>query len=239
MLKITNLTKIYPNGRGVRQLNLSVKKGQVYGFLGPNGSGKTTTLKLIAGLLLRDSGSIEYAGREISEHFEETMQNIGCMLESVVHYDNISAYENMLFVARYFPDIPRSRIDDLLNLVGLGDVQKEKAGRFSLGMRQRLAFAQAMYSYPKLMILDEPLNGLDIQGMLDMREMILSLAREGTTFLISSHLASEIEKTCTHAGILQSGKLICEDSIADILKIDSSIEDYYIRKTRESNCAAV
>ena len=239
MLKIINLTKIYKNGRGVHQLNLSVGKGQVYGFLGPNGSGKTTTLKLIAGLLLRDSGLIEYLGREVSEHFEESMQSIGCMLESVLHYDNISAYENMLFVARYFPEIPNSRIDELLKLVGLGDVHKEKVGRFSLGMRQRLSFAQAMYNYPKLMILDEPLNGLDIQGMLEIRNIILSLAREGTTFLISSHLANEIEKTCTHAGIIQAGRLISEGAVEEILKQYSSIEDYYISKTEEACNATI
>jgi len=239
MLKIKKLTKIYKNGRGVHQLNLSVEKGQVYGFLGSNGSGKTTTLKLIAGLLLRDNGSIEYSGQEVSEHFEEAMQDIGCMLESSLHYDSLSAYENMLFVARYFPEIPRSRIDELLDLVGLSDVHKEKVGRFSLGMRQRLSFAQAMYNYPKLMILDEPLNGLDIQGIFEMRRIIQALSREGTTFLISSHLASEIEKTCTHAGIIQFGKLICEDLVEDILKKYSSIENYYIKQTEEVSRAAV
>ena len=239
MLKIADLTKLYKNGRGIKQLNLEIRQGQIYGLLGPNGSGKTTTLKLIAGLISRDSGSIEFMGREMSENFEQAMSDMGCMLESVAHYDNLSAYENMLLSARYFPEIPRSRIDELLDLVGLGDVRKEKVSRFSLGMRQRLSFAQAMYNQPKMMILDEPLNGLDIQGMLEVRKIILSLAKEGTTFLISSHLASELEKTCTHAGIIRLGELICEDTVENILKSYPSIEDYYIAKTEEAQNDAI
>jgi len=239
MLKITDLTKLYKNGRGVEKLSLSVEKGHVYGFLGPNGAGKTTTLKLIVGLLSPDSGSIRFMGQEISDHFEQVMPRIGCMLEAPLHYDNFSAYENMLFAARYFPEIPRSRIDELLDLVGLSGVRKEKAGRFSLGMRQRLALALAMYNQPQLMILDEPLNGLDIQGMLEVRGIIKSLAEKGTTFMISSHLAHEIEKTCTHVGILRSGRLICEDAVEVILRDFTSIEDYYIKKTTEGGNAAV
>ena len=239
VLKITGLTKLYKNGRGVQNLNLSVGEGQVYGLLGPNGSGKTTTLKLIVGLIFRNSGSIEFMGKEVSENFEAVMPQIGCMLESVAHYDGLSAYENMLLTARYFPEIPRSRIDELLTLTGVYDVRKEKVGRFSLGMRQRLSIAQAMYNYPKLMILDEPLNGLDIQGMLEVREIIVSLSHEGASFLISSHLAGELEKTCTHAGIIQSGSLICEDTVSNILENYASIEDYYVSKTEETRHAAV
>ena len=239
MLKITELTKLYKNGRGIQQLNLSVGEGQVYGLLGPNGSGKTTTLKLIVGLICRNSGSIEFMGREVSENFEQVMPQIGCMLESAAHYDSLTAYENMLLIARYFPEIPRSRIDELLCLVGIYDSRKEKVGRFSLGMRQRLAIAQSMYNYPKLMILDEPLNGLDIQGMLEVREIIVSLARDGTSFLISSHLAGELEKICTHAGIIQSGRLLCEDTVENILRDYDSIEDYYVAKTKETRHAAV
>ena len=239
MLKITNLTKRYKNNRGVHQLDLTVEKGQVYGFLGPNGSGKTTTLKLIVGLLIRDSGAIEFQGQEILEHYEQVMPQIGCVLESVLHYDELTAYENMLTVARYFPEIPRSRIDELLNLMGLRDVSKERVSRFSLGMRQRLSFAQAMYNHPQLMLLDEPLNGLDINGMLEVRKIIQNLAQEGTTLLISSHLAHEIEKTCTQVGIIQLGRLICQDSVQDILQSYPSIEEYYIKKTEEGNLAAV
>jgi len=239
MLRIKDLTKTYKNGRGIHNLNLAVEKGQVYGLLGPNGSGKTTTLKLIAGLLNRNSGSIEFNGREVFENFEELIPKIGFMMESVVHYDNLSAYENMLAVARYFPEIPRSRIDDLLDLVGLGSNRKERVGRFSLGMRQRLSFAQAMYNEPDMMILDEPLNGLDIQGMLEMRGIITSLTRKGTTFLISSHLASEMEKTCTNAAIIKAGRLVCEDTVEEILKNYNSIENYYIAKTEEVSHATV
>ena len=234
MLKITNLTKTYKNGRGIHNLNLTVEKGQVYGLLGPNGSGKTTTLKVIAGLLNRKSGSIEFMGRELAENFEEIIPRIGFMMESVTHYDNLSAYENMLTTARYFPEVPRSRIDELIDLVGLGNSRKEKVERFSLGMRQRLSFAQSMYGSPNFMILDEPLNGLDIQGMLEMRRIINSLAQKGTTFLISSHLASEMEKTCTNAAIIKNGRLICENTVEEILKKYPSIEDYYIDKTEEA-----
>jgi len=239
MLRITNLTKLYKNGRGLSELNLFVEKGQTYGFLGPNGSGKTTTLKLIVGLLTRDSGAIEFMGREISEHFEQSMAKIGCMFETAMLYNGLSAYENILFVARYFPEIQRSRINELLDMVGLAGVQKEKVARFSLGMRQRLALAQAMYNHPQLMILDEPLNGLDIQGIIEVRGIIKNLAREGATFIISSHIAGEVEKTCTNVGILYSGKLICEDTVEEILKHHPSIEDYYISKTKENCNAAV
>ena len=239
MLKITDLTKIYKNGRGVRGVNLRVETGQAYGLLGPNGSGKTTTLKLIAGLISKDSGSIEFMGHDIEENFESVMPHLGFMLESVAHFDGLSAYENMLLVARYFPEIPRSRVDELLGLVGLYKERKEKTGRFSLGMRQRLSIAQAMFNYPKLMILDEPLNGLDIQGMLEVREIIGALARRGTAFLISSHLAGELEKTCTHAGIMQDGKLICEDTVENILAGFQSIENYYVGKTGEARHESV
>ena len=239
MLKITDLTKIYKNGCGIRGLNLQVEAGMTYGLLGPNGSGKTTTLKLIAGLILRDSGSIELMELETAENFEQAMRQTGFVFESAVHYGNLSAYDNMLMVARYYPEIPRSRIDELLDIVGVYDMREEKTESFSLGMCQRLALAQAMYGYPKLMVMDEPFNGLDIQGMIDIRKIIASLVREGTSFLISSHLADEIEKICTKAGIILNGQLICEDTMEEILKNHTSIEGYYIAKTKEARHAAI
>jgi len=231
MLRINNLTKVFPNHRGIFDLNLKIEKGQIFGYLGRNGSGKTTTLKLITGLLHPDKGEILFEDKSIEENFEEVMRNIGCMFESPLHYNGFSAYDNMLFVARFFPDVPKSRIEEVLELVGLSKNKKEKVGTFSLGMRQRLAFAEAMYNNPKLMILDEPLNGLDIQGMLEIRELIKKLAHDGTTFLISSHLSAEVEKTCTHIGIIQDGQIIDTNTVEQILKLYPSVEDYYLKKT--------
>jgi ABC-type multidrug transport system, ATPase component len=231
MLTIKNLTKVFPNNRGIFDLNLNIERGQIFGFLGRNGSGKTTTLKLISGLLNSDKGEILFENKPIEENFEQVMRNVGCMFESVAHYNGFSAYDNMLFIARFFQNVPKSRIDEVLEQVGLLKHKKEKVSTFSLGMRQRLAFAQAMYNKPKLMLLDEPLNGLDIQGMLEIRSLIKELAANGVTFLISSHLSAEVEKTCTHVAIIQNGQIIDVTTKDEVLKLYPSVEDYYIKKT--------
>lgn len=234
ILKIEGLTKLYSNGRGINNLSLTVGEGQIYGFLGPNGSGKTTTLKIIMGLLRKDKGQITIDGIDIEEDFETAVRPVGCMFEATSHYGDLTAYENMRQVARYFPEIPHSRIDELLELVGLGRNKKEKVKKFSLGMRQRLSIAEAMYGRPKLLIMDEPFNGLDIEGVIDIRSTMMRMAsQERATFLISSHMAAEMEKMCTHVCVIKNGALLGSGEVESLMRLYPSLEEYFVQMTND------
>ena len=234
ILKLDNLSKKYPNSRGVHNINLTIEHGQIWGFLGPNGSGKTTTLKLIMNIINKNSGSVQICGYDVEDEQENAIRNIGAMFESTVHYGELTAMQNMEQLARYYPEIDKSRIDEILEVVGLSKYKKEKVKGFSLGMRQRLSIAQAMYPNPKLLILDEPFNGLDIEGVVEIRNLITKMStKDNISFLISSHMASEMEKMCTHIATIRDGILIDTDEVNNILNLYPSIEDYFITKFNE------
>ncbi len=199
-------------------INLNVPEGSIYGFLGPNGAGKTTTLKLLLGLLKNQKGDIRIFGKDFQSSRNEILRNIGSMIESPSLYAQLTAAEN-LEVPRKIYGTAKHRITDVLELVGLSNTGKKKAGSFSLGMKQRLSIAVALLHRPSLLILDEPTNGLDPNGIIEMRTMLRQLnADHETTILVSSHLLSEIEKLVTHVGIIANGQMSFEGTLATLIE---------------------
>jgi len=226
---IENLSKTYKNNRGIQDINLEVDQGDIFGFLGPNGTGKTTAMKIMVGLMKPDKGDVKINGYSILNDYEHAMKEVGCIIENVVPYPYLTAFENMEICGRFYREVDRSRIDECLELVGLLKYKNERIKNYSLGMKQRLGIAMAILSNPKILILDEPLNGLDVEGMVEIRNLILRMSHEyKTTFFISSHLIHDIELTCNKIGILYNGKLLNVDSTDNILKSYSSLENYYL-----------
>ena len=229
VIEISDLTKIYSNGRGIRNINLDICAGEIFGFLGPNGAGKTTAMKIMTGLIKPDHGDVKIFGRSITEEYEKAMAEVGCLIEVAEAYPYLTAYENLRQQARYYPDVDSRRIDEVLELTGILKYKNEKPKRFSLGMKQRLGLAAAILSRPKVLILDDPLNGLDVEGMIEIRKLILHLAKsEQTTFFISSHLIHDVELTCNRIGIIFEGKLLSVETTQNILNSYPTLEDYFV-----------
>ncbi|GFR36999.1 ABC transporter [Insulibacter thermoxylanivorax] len=234
-IEIINLNKRYSNGRGIIDLSLTVDEGDIFGFLGPNGAGKTTAMKIMAGLMRPDSGEVKIFGKSVQHEYVEAMQHVGCIIETAESYPYLTAYENLKLFARYYPDVDDRRIDECLEITGILPYKHEKARKFSLGMKQRLGVAAAILSRPKVLILDEPLNGLDVEGMLDMRKLIKRLnEEEGTTFFISSHLIHDVELTCNRVGIIYGGKLVDVQYTQEILANYASLENYFVSEVDRS-----
>jgi len=234
-IQFTNLTKLYNNGRGIDDLNLTVKQGEIFGFLGPNGAGKTTVMKLMTGLVQPTLGEVRIFGASVQHQFVQAMSHVGCLIETAESFHYLSAYENLSLSASFYEHVDAQRIHECLELTGLSQYAHEKTKKFSLGMKQRLGIANALLSNPKLLILDEPLNGLDVQGMLDMRYLIKKLSEEhGTTFFISSHLIHDVELTCNRIGIVLNSRLVSADTTDDILKNFSSLEQYFINEVERN-----
>lgn len=228
-IEICGLTKKYKNGRGITDINLDIYSGDVFGFLGPNGAGKTTAMKIMSGLLRPDSGDVKIFGHSITIDYENAMKDVGCIIETAESYSYMTSYENLKQSSRYYKGIDDKRIDEVLEIVGLLKYKNEKARNFSLGMKQRLGIAGAILSKPKLIILDEPLNGLDVEGMLEMRNIIKDLSqRQNTTFFISSHLIHDVELTCNKIGIILDGKMVNVNSTQNILLNYASLENYFV-----------
>ncbi|WP_162056281.1 ABC transporter ATP-binding protein [Pontibacter pamirensis] len=197
-------------------VNLQVERGSVYGFLGPNGSGKTTALSLLLGLLQVQQGSIELFGEELQANRIGILKKIGCLIESPSLYGHLSAKEN-LEVYRAVYGASRERIGEVLKTVGLADTGNKELKRFSLGMKQRLAVALALLPSPELLVLDEPTNGLDPNGMIEVRELVKKLnMEEGITVLVSSHILSEVEETASHIGIILKGRMLFQGTLQEL-----------------------
>lgn len=235
VIEIKNLTKIYKNGRGITNISLDIHRGEIFGFLGPNGAGKTTAMKIMTGLVRPDSGDVKILGSSILTNFEKAMEKVGCIIETAESYPYLTAFENLKQFSRYYKNVDTKRIDEVLELVGLLKYKNEKPKKFSLGMKQRLGIAAAILSKPEVIILDEPLNGLDVEGMIQMRNIIKNLAEiEKTTFFISSHLIHDVELTCTKVGILYNGKMLNVDTTENILKNYVSLENYFISEVERN-----
>ena len=201
----------------LNDVNLQVIENTIYGFLGPNGAGKTTTLKLILGLLKRQRGEIRVFGESFEKNRVQTLKRISLMIESPSLYGHLTAIENLKILQKVY-QCPKRRIEEMLELVGLAKTGNKKASQFSLGMKQRLGIAMALLHNPQLLILDEPTNGLDPNGILEIRELLQNLNRNhGITILISSHLLSEIEKLVTHVGIINRGKLLFQGTLPELV----------------------
>lgn len=233
VIEISNLTKLYKNNRGIRNISLTVEKGDILGLLGPNGSGKTTAMKAVLNLV-HSIGDIKVFGMDLNDQFEDIMRRVGALIEAPAIYKDMTAYQNVKMHAAMYPDITKEHIEHILDVVHLLPYKNDKAGRFSLGMKQRLGLAVAFVSNPELIILDEPVNGLDIEGVVEIREIIKRLNEEkGVTFLISSHMASEIEKTCNKVAVMYEGELIAKSSTEDALKLHPSMEDYFLTVVKD------
>ena len=211
VLKTYNITKKYGEQLAVDNVNMTIKKGDIYGFIGKNGAGKTTLIRLITGLIHKSGGEIELLGANEENELNKARTMVGSLIESPSLYTNMTAREN-LEVSRLVRNIPGKKcIDEVLELVGLKDVEKKKVKNFSLGMRQRLGIANALMGNPKLLILDEPINGLDPMGIVEIRELLKKINKEkDMTILISSHILSELSELATTYGIISNGKLIEE-----------------------------
>lgn len=237
-IEAVGLSHQFPNGdRALDQVNLRVREGSIYGFLGPNGAGKTTTLRLLLGLLKKQKGEIQMLGKSFDEHRIEILQNIGSLIESPSMYSHLTAVENLTVWQKIY-QCPKNRIPEVLKLVGLADTGRKKAGQFSLGMKQRLGIAAALLHNPTLLVLDEPTNGLDPGGIIEMRELLRTLNKnEGITIVISSHLLPEIEKLVTDIGIINKGKMLFEGPLHELMRRQQ--EASYLAFETNNNMAAL
>jgi len=206
----------FGNQQVVRSLSLQVPEGSIYGFLGPNGAGKTTTIKLLLNLLKTDQGSIHVFNKELQSNRISILSQIGSLIEQPAIYLHLSGRENLVNRALVL-QVPEKRVDEMLDLVHLTDAANKKAGKYSLGMKQRLGIALALLSDPKLLILDEPTNGLDPNGIIEVRELLIRLVTQhNKTVFVSSHLLAEVERMATHVGIIHKGEMLFQGSIKDL-----------------------
>lgn len=206
---LQDVTKSIGGRKIIDRVSLEIYPGEVFGFLGPNGSGKTTTIRMMVGLMALSSGDITIGGHSVKTHYSQSAAQVGAIVENPEMYKYLTGYQNLVHYARMNPSITRERIDEVVKLVGLEGRIHDKVKKYSLGMRQRLGVAQAIMHRPKLLILDEPTNGLDPAGIRELRDYLRQLAKdEGTAVFVSSHLLSEMELMCDRVAILQKGQII-------------------------------
>ncbi|KAA0549402.1 ABC transporter ATP-binding protein [Bacillus sp. BGMRC 2118] len=223
-LSVKGLKKVIGKKEIIKGLDFELKKGEVFGFLGPNGAGKTTTIRMLVGLIKPTSGTIEIGGKNVRTHFSEAMSQLGCIVENPELYSYLTGYENLMHFARMLPDVDQAYIQKIIELVRLDERIHEPVKNYSLGMRQRLGIAQALLGKPKLLILDEPTNGLDPMGIREMRSFIRYLAEEeGLTVLVSSHLLSEIQLMCDRVAIILKGEIIKVDYVSNLLTMQEQL----------------
>lgn len=226
-VEIRNLTKVFDGKEVLRGCNLTVQSGMIYGLLGANGAGKTTMFKLITGLLTPTAGSITVQGETLTIDKKDFLRKMGILIETPVFYDHLSARENLEIHLSYMEQ-GVEKIEQVLEMVGLGDTGKQPVSKFSLGMKQRLAIGRAISHSPQILILDEPINGLDPLGIRQMRDLFLSLVKGGMTILVSSHILSEVEHIADVVGVLTDGSVVQEVAISEIKKqYPNGLEDYF------------
>ena len=215
-IETTQLSKRFPGGHGVHELDLAVPAGAIYGFLGPNGAGKTTTIRLLLSLLRPDGGTVRIFGEPLAMHRRGALADVGALVESPSLYSHLTGREN-LEVTRRLTGAAERRVDDVLRIVELLDDADRLVRTYSLGMRQRLALGLALLGEPRLLILDEPSNGLDPAGILELRSLLRRLvAEQGITVFISSHLLAEVEQIATHLGVIDHGRLLFEGTVEQL-----------------------
>ncbi|MEF3302710.1 ABC transporter ATP-binding protein [Paenibacillus sp. GYB003] len=218
VVQLRNVTKRIHGKTIVDRLTFDVPKGEVFGFLGPNGAGKTTTIRMMVGLISMSEGEVLVNGISVNKQFERAMKHVGAIVENPELYKFLTGYQNLIHFARMIPGISRDRIDEVVELVKLENRIHDKVKTYSLGMRQRLGVAQAILHKPDVLILDEPTNGLDPEGIRELRDYLRRLANEeGTAVVVSSHLLSEMELMCDRVAIIQSGKLVDVRQVRDLV----------------------
>ena len=234
IVKTNGLTKRYKDVLSVSNLDMSVIEGRIYGFLGPNGAGKTTTLKMLLNLVRPTAGEIDIMGKRLNSSTRmELLRDIGSLIESPSYYGHLTGVEN-LKILQTLLDVPKKNIDKVLQIVRLDRQRGKKVSAYSLGMKQRLGLAGALLSFPKLLILDEPTNGLDPSGIQEMRGLIKSLPKQyGMTVIVSSHLLSEIDQMAEDVGIIANGKMMYQGALESLHEIDKtkSLEEIFLDLT--------
>lgn len=240
VLSIKGLNKTLGKKHILHDIDMECMSGEVFGFLGPNGAGKTTTIKIVVGLLQMDNGEISVCGHDIVKDFEKAMSNVGGIVENPEMYKYLTGRENLMQYARMRGVKDKSRIDEVVSLVKLSNRIDEKVSKYSLGMRQRLGVAQSLLHKPKLLILDEPTNGLDPQGIKELRDILKQIAhQEGVCVVVSSHLMSEMELMCDRVGIIASGKMIGVYTMEELIsQSNGSLAEYVIETDKPKVAAA-
>lgn len=229
ILTVSNLTKKFGSLIAVNDLSFTIEKGNVYGILGPNGSGKSTTLGIVLNVVNRTSGAFSWFDGNTTTH--DALKKVGAIIERPNFYPYMTAVQNLKLVCK-IKEVPETKIEEKLELVGLLDRKNSKFKTYSLGMKQRLAIASALLNDPEILILDEPTNGLDPQGIHQIREIIKQIASQGTTILLASHLLDEVEKVCSHVVILQKGVKLYSGSVDNMLASHGFFE---LRTSQEQN----
>lgn len=218
-IKISNISKKFGKRTVLNNISFEANTGEVFGLLGPNGAGKTTLIKLITGLLAIEDGEIEILGNSLEKNYEDAMRNLGAIVENPEMYKYMTGMQNIMQYARMRGNITKKRIDEVVEMVGLSNRINEKVGKYSLGMRQRLGVALALLHNPKILILDEPTNGLDPAGIKQLRDIVTNIAHsENVCVMVSSHLMSEMELMCDRVAIINNGSLISIDSVENMLQ---------------------
>ncbi|MFD3158007.1 ABC transporter ATP-binding protein [Haloimpatiens sp. FM7330] len=215
VLEVKDIYKRIGKKEIIKGVNLSVKAGEIFGFLGPNGAGKTTTIRMLVGLIAPNKGTIKIMGKDVQKQRNEALRNVGCIVENPDMYNDFTGMQNLRFYADMYGDISQKRIDEVVELIGLSERINDKVKKYSLGMKQRLGLGQAILAKPKLLILDEPTNGLDPIGMHDFKEIIKRAAKENNSAVfISSHILAEIEQVCTSFAVIDKGVIQAVESVS-------------------------
>ncbi len=217
VIRATGLTKRYGSMEAVKNASFEVRSGDVFGFLGPNGSGKSTTIAMLLGLIRPTAGQIDFFGLGPGRR-KEALARVGAIIEIPAFYPYLSGRDNLRAMAHLRPGVTKKRVDEVLDIVGLSGAAKKRFGNYSLGMKQRLGIASTLLHDPDLLILDEPTNGLDPAGMVEVRHLLLRLAAEGKTIFISSHLLNEIEQVCDRVTIINKGTIIAEGAVDELVQ---------------------
>ena len=224
VLRAAALSKSYGRRLAVDRLDLEVGRAELFGFLGPNGAGKTTTIRMALGLIAPTAGSVEILGREVRAHRAEVLPRVGALVESPALYGYMSGRDNLRAFGRVLGGAPEKRIDEVLETVSLKGRDRDRVRTYSMGMKQRLGLAIALLNDPELLILDEPANGLDPAGIVEMRDLLRGLAGAGKTVFISSHVLSEVQQICTRVAIINRGRLVRVAPVADLLQSHGEFE---------------
>jgi len=222
LIEVKKINKSFGSKQILKDVSFTINEGEILGFIGPNGAGKTTTIKLMLGLQSIDSGEVIIDGYDIKKDFEKAIRSVGAIVESPDLYMYLSGRENLELIASYYDNITKEDIDKTIKLVGLEKRINDKVSKYSLGMRQRLGIAASILHKPKVLILDEPTNGLDPEGIKDMRELLVKLSKEGYGILISSHNLSELDTFVTNTCIIQNGKIISTSTVKDLKKLNNT-----------------
>src|SRR5215213_1011709 len=217
ILETKDLTKTFGKHRAVDSVNITVYEGEVFGFLGPNGAGKTTTLGMALGLVHATAGEVSLLGQRVTPNHIQALKDVGALLGAPAFVPYLSAFDNIELVSRLTPGVDRKRITDVIELVGLTEAARKKVSKFSTGMKQRVGLAMALVHRPRFVILDEPTNGLDPAGMREIRQLLRSLAENGTSVLLSSHLLNEVQQVCDRIAVLNKGRVVAQGRVEELL----------------------